>query len=166
MAWIREKLVRRHVPDQLRALGEKIETRIAEPDEMLQLLKAKLIEEVSELVEAIDAGAADQIVEELADVQEVIRAFGDQRLLRLTVMARQIEKREEKGTFTNVVMKLDEPVPSILLCPKCNTQHIDKDVWATTRVHRTHLCEGCGAIWRPYAYATVGVEALLPAGAP
>ena len=67
-----EKLVRQHVPDQLRALGETIETRIARPEEMLKLLRDKLVEEVSELVEAIDSDTPDQIAEELSDVMEVV----------------------------------------------------------------------------------------------
>ena len=48
----------------------------------------------------------------------------------------------------------------ILRCPQCGVQHIDRDEWATTRVHRTHLCANCGQEWRPYEYATVGVLEL------
>lgn len=169
MAWPREKLVRHHLPDQLRARDEKIETRIAEPEEMLKLLRNKLVEEVEELVEAIDSGNDDAIDSELADVMEVIEALGGFGGIRRGIMSRQQRKRDDLGGFDKgVVMKLDEPVPSILLCPKCNTQHVDKGVWATVRVHRTHLCEGCGAIWRPFAYATVGVAELgadAPVGA-
>ena len=167
--WPREKLVRRHVPDQLRARGEKIETRVAEPGEMLKLLRDKLVEEVAELVEAIDAKSESQIIEELADVREVLDAFngphltvsdGPKRGLWLgnEASSRQFDKAAQKGKFTDVVMKLDEPVPMILHCPKCKAQHIDRGVYATTRVHRTHLCSTCGELFKPFDYATVGVE--------
>jgi predicted house-cleaning noncanonical NTP pyrophosphatase (MazG superfamily) len=163
-----EKLVRRHVPDHLRARGEKVETRIAEPHEMLGLLRDKLVEEVQELVEAIDAGAEGQIIEELADVHEVIDAFtgphltvssGPERGLWIghEARARQFDKATEKGDFTNIVMMLDVPEPMILHCPKCGVQHVDRGIWGTTRVHRTH-CAGCGELWKPFDYATVGVE--------
>ncbi len=51
------------------------------------------------------------------------------------------------------------PVPMILHCPACRLQHVDKDEWAT-KLHRTHLCAGCGNKWRPAAIATVGVAEL------
>ena len=35
--------------------------------------------------------------------------------------------------------------------------HVDQDEFATTP-HRTHLCHGCGNLWRPYPVATVGVD--------
>jgi predicted house-cleaning noncanonical NTP pyrophosphatase (MazG superfamily) len=161
-----EKLVRRHVPDQLRARGERVETRIAKPDEMLGLLRDKLKEEIDELFEALDMEAAarkedtDPVVEELADVMESIAALeahlGASTVIRASV--RKSEKREEKGRFTNIVMALDAPEPLILHCPKCGTKHVDKGIWGTTRIHRTHLCSGCGELWKPFAHATVGVE--------
>lgn len=161
-----EKLVRHHLPDQLRARGEKIETRIAKPEEMLKLLRNKLVEEVEELVEAIDSGNDEAINAELADVMEVVETLGGFGGLRVGSQGRQLRKRDDLGGFSKgVVMRLDAPVPAILLCPKCNTQHVDKGIWASTRIHRTHLCATCGAIWRPYAYATVGVE-VLPVEAP
>ena len=41
-------------------------------------------------------------------------------------------------------------------CPKCYRAHIDKGEW-TTRLHRVHLCEGCGTLWAPFSHCTVGV---------
>jgi len=165
-----EKLVRRHVPDQLRARGEKVETRVAEPGEMLGLLKAKLQEEIAELFEALavqDATRKDhpQVIEELADVHEVLDALEDclgGSLTSIKVSVRRREKWDEKGRFTNIVMALDPPVPMVLHCPKCGAQHIDRGVYAT-RVHRTHLCAGCGELWKPFDYATVGVESVVEA---
>ncbi len=50
--------------------------------------------------------------------------------------------------------------PKILFCPKCNFQHVDRNEWATTKLHKTHLCEKCKHEWRPFEYYTVGVEVL------
>jgi len=51
-----EKLVRH------RLRGTEGEFRVARPEEMLGLLRAKLLEETAELVEAIDAIADEQIL--------------------------------------------------------------------------------------------------------
>lgn len=60
----------------------------------------------------------------------------------------------------------ETPVPKVLHCPRCGLQHVDVDddtgKWATTRLHRKHLCKpsdgGCGQAWRPFDYPTVGVR--------
>lgn len=41
-------------------------------------------------------------------------------------------------------------------CPKCGLHHVDKGEWAK-RLHRKHLCEGCGHIWQPHEGYTFGV---------
>lgn len=51
------------------------------------------------------------------------------------------------------------PIPMILHCPKCSTQHVDKGAWVE-RAHRTHRCESCEHEWRPSNLATVGVGVL------
>lgn len=67
------------------------------------------------------------------------------------------------------------PVDMVLYCPKCGTQHIDmkeirfidrgpnsppgnQTVWDNPP-HKSHLCHGCGHIWRPSDTPTNGVEA-------
>jgi hypothetical protein len=56
----------------------------------------------------------------------------------------------------------DVPVSMELWCPKCGLQHVDEGEFAI-RPHKTHLCvdygkrKGCGNLWRPYEYPTVGV---------
>jgi hypothetical protein len=53
------------------------------------------------------------------------------------------------------------PIPMLLWCPKCHSQHVDREEWATpAKAHRKHLCEACGHTWKPAAAATVGVEKL------
>lgn len=36
--------------------------------------------------------------------------------------------------------------------------HIDQNEWATTRLHKTHLCEKCKHEWRPFEYYTIGCK--------
>jgi rubredoxin len=60
-----------------------------------------------------------------------------------------------------------EPVPMILHCPVCGTQHIDqpqpeKD-WHNPP-HRSHECQSCGHIWRPADVPTTGVESIKTKG--
>lgn len=53
------------------------------------------------------------------------------------------------------------PVDMVLYCPKCGVQHIDAPDertpdW-TNPPHKSHLCHGCGHIWRPSDTPTNGV---------
>ncbi|MFM0243816.1 hypothetical protein [Paraburkholderia sediminicola] len=75
----------------------------------------------------------------------------------------------------------DEPIPMLLFCPRCGTQHIDKPEWETVcdssiglqtkdvcrwhnPPHRSHLCHACDLIWRPADVTTTGVESILSKG--
>ncbi len=57
------------------------------------------------------------------------------------------------------------PIPMILYCPECAMQHIDapEGDW-NNPPHRSHLCAGCGFIWRPADVATTGVAAISTTG--
>lgn len=155
-----EKLVRHRIVRLMEERGEAVTHRTAAPDEMFGLLRAKMLEEVEELCEAIDAKSTAMMIEELADVAEVVAALRD-RLGHREVDARVREKFLDRGSFIRgVVMTIEPAVPAVLHCPKCGVQHIDRGVWATTRVHRTHLCAGCGHLWKPFNHATVGVESI------
>lgn len=95
---------------------------------------------------------------------------------------------EEYGTYYEKVhayLSQPETVDMVLYCPKCHTQHIDAPevpknepfpyteengirtpVLTPARVtppwtnppHKSHLCHGCGHIWRPSDTPTNGVE--------
>lgn len=58
-----------------------------------------------------------------------------------------------------------KPIDMVLHCPRCNKQHIDvpNDSW-TNPPHRSHLCHGCGFIWRPADVPTNGVQAVKTKG--
>jgi predicted house-cleaning noncanonical NTP pyrophosphatase (MazG superfamily) len=148
-----EKLVRHHSPEQLEAQGEKVKWRLAKPEEMLGLLRAKLIEDVEELAEAIDVNSRPQMIEVVAALRHHLGAEDVDDKIR--------EKFFDRGDFSHgVVMTIAPAVPMVLHCPKCGEKHVDRGVFGTTHVHRTHLCSGCGHTWKPFPYATVGVESL------
>jgi hypothetical protein len=74
---------------------------------------------------------------------------------------------------------MPQPVDMVLFCPKCGMQHIDAPESHRVMVegvhvddavlwdnppHRSHLCHGCGHIWRPADVATNGVAAVKTKG--
>jgi hypothetical protein len=64
--------------------------------------------------------------------------------------------------------KLIEPIDMMLFCPKCGLQHIDAPDARTpdwdNPPHRSHLCHGCGCIWRPADIPTNGVAGIQTRG--
>lgn len=60
------------------------------------------------------------------------------------------------------------PIDMVLHCPKCGMQHIDAPDERTpdwkNEPHRSHLCHGCGHIWRPADVPTNGVKAVKTTG--
>ena len=92
-----EKLVRDRIPEILAGRGLVQEFRVADPSEMLGLLRAKLAEEAAEFLAATDARAR---IDELADLLEVIRALG--RLCGSdpdALEAARARKAAERGAF-------------------------------------------------------------------
>jgi hypothetical protein len=74
---------------------------------------------------------------------------------------------------------MPQPVDMVLFCPKCGTQHIDAPESHRVMVegvhvddavlwdnppHRSHLCHGCGHVWRPADVPTNGVAAVKTKG--
>ncbi|RZJ26188.1 MAG: hypothetical protein EOO54_03730 [Haliea sp.] len=73
------------------------------------------------------------------------------------------------------------PIDMVLYCPCCGLQHIDAPgmleqpphrdgprescvgTW-NNPPHRSHLCHGCGLIWRPADVPTNGVQAIKTRG--
>lgn len=60
------------------------------------------------------------------------------------------------------------PIKMILHCPRCQLQHVDEPDERTPEwdnpPHRSHLCHGCGCIWRPADVPTEGVAAIETRG--
>ncbi len=57
------------------------------------------------------------------------------------------------------IAELAAPLPGRIPCPECGELHIDEGDFAT-KPHHTHACQHCGAVWRPFKVATVGVRFL------
>lgn len=67
-----------------------------------------------------------------------------------------------------------EPIDMVLHCPKCGLQHIDRrehghgpygrTVEWDNPPHKSHLCHGCGHIWRPADVPTNGVRSVRTTG--
>jgi hypothetical protein len=71
-----------------------------------------------------------------------------------------------------------EPIPMLLFCPKCHSQHIDSPKWErdphdveqglictwNNPPHKSHLCHACGNIWRPADVETTGVASIKTKG--
>ncbi len=95
------KLVRDHIPDIIRANGERPVTRKLSVAEYKKELLKKLEEEAKEVLEA---KGKQEMVKELSDVQEVLtamhEAFGITRG-DVTNMARK--RRKERGGFTKKI---------------------------------------------------------------
>jgi hypothetical protein len=86
--------------------------------------------------------------------------------------------RCKTGCTCGKVEQPSAPIPMVLHCPSCGVQHIDKsehdpypafgpgmdqERWLNPP-HRSHLCHGCGHIWRPADVATTGVAAVQTKG--
>ena len=97
-----EKLVRdRIVEFVFKERGDTLVTRIASEDEVFLLLKNKLVEEANEV---LNATSNENLIEELADVLEVLKAL----IVKQNIVEEVFKKREDKclerGGFDNGVI--------------------------------------------------------------
>ena len=96
---IYNKLVRDNIDDIINTNGknEQAFVRILNNEEYKQELLKKLHEEFNELLEALNSGIKDNIIEESSDLIEVIRAINDDNLEE--ILLKMEEKRNQKGGF-------------------------------------------------------------------
>lgn len=99
---------------------------------------------------------------------------------------------ESLNAFMQQASATTAPIDMVLHCPSCGLQHINKDNTDDLRIlaaetgrdregdkeldrwlednewtnppHRSHLCSGCGHIWRPADVPTNGVKAVSTTG--
>lgn len=91
------KLVRDKIPDIIAADGKTAKTHILNKENYLQELIKKLGEEYEEF-------KADQNVEELADLQEVILALADALNIKHSDLAKTLSKKAlERGAFKHKI---------------------------------------------------------------
>lgn len=93
------KLVRDNIDDIINnnGKGELAVTRILNDDEYEVELLRKLEEEYHEFKEALNSGIREDIIEETADLIEVIRALNGDDLQ--VILKRLEDKRSKKGGF-------------------------------------------------------------------
>ncbi|PSL55531.1 putative house-cleaning noncanonical NTP pyrophosphatase (MazG superfamily) [Saccharothrix carnea] len=97
------KLVRDLVPDLIRAEGGDPVVRRATPGEYRERLIAKLVEEAVEAAGAV----GDDLVEELADVLEVVHAISAHHGVPFDrIEAARVRKAVERGGFAGGVVWL------------------------------------------------------------
>ena len=99
MEQIFNKLVRDNIPDKIEKNGEVAVTRILDNGEYREELYKKLLEEANEV---INAKTKEDILEELADVYEVVRAISELEKSNIdNVVELSNNKRLIRGGFNN-----------------------------------------------------------------
>jgi predicted house-cleaning noncanonical NTP pyrophosphatase (MazG superfamily) len=92
-----DKLIRDKLPAMMQAQGLTVFTRRLGDAEYLARLKDKLVEEA---VEARGADTRAELLDELADLREVVLALVEaSQIAEPEIEARRLSKREERGGF-------------------------------------------------------------------
>jgi len=95
------KLVRDKIPSLILEQGGDCQSFILGDDEMMYALNKKMTEEMSELMEASAGTDVEKILEELADVYEVVLGMADALGYELSVLEERAKvKRQVRGGFT------------------------------------------------------------------
>lgn len=120
------------------------------------------------------------------------RKYVQRQDARQKSMGLQYTEAETHDLADTLVREFGKPIDMVLHCPACGLQHIDKDNTEDLRIeaaetgrdregdkeldrwlednewtnppHRSHLCSGCGHIWRPADVPTNGVKAVSTTG--
>jgi predicted house-cleaning noncanonical NTP pyrophosphatase (MazG superfamily) len=99
-----EKLVRDKLVEYVKKeRNEDLKVRIASEDEMVPLLKKKILEEAQEV---FDAKNTVELAEELADLLEVIRALAAREKVVEMMFLKREAKYAERGGFEKGIILL------------------------------------------------------------
>ena len=91
------KLVRDRIPEIIAKSGKAVKFKALTEQEHEEALKDKLLEEVNEF---LAAETENEIIEELADIQEVLDTISGLQMFRhQNVRDKQTSKKHEKGGF-------------------------------------------------------------------
>jgi len=94
------KLVRDKIPEIIQRSAKSFQCVTLSDTEYLQALGKKLVEEAQETAIALDSGNSEELLEELADLYEVIDAILTTKgIQKAQAIAKQTEKRLERGGF-------------------------------------------------------------------
>ena len=97
MEQIFNKLVRDNIPDKIKSNGEVAITRTLDDKEYRTELYKKLLEEANEV---IDSKSTESIIEELADVLEILKSIAELENKNLDdVIDEANQKRLKRGGF-------------------------------------------------------------------
>lgn len=103
------KLVRDGIPDMIRDRGERVESVALKGDALITALRQKLVEEA---FEALDAASGNELLGELADVQEVLLALTSAlNIDHATLEQERLKKRKKRGGFEKGLMLLKTATP-------------------------------------------------------
>ena len=106
------KLVRDKIPAIIEARGERVEIVQLKGDAVISALRQKLVEEA---LEALDARSGDDLVGELADVEEVISGLRTAlRLSKAQIEAERLDKQKRRGGFQSGYMLTRTATPHSL----------------------------------------------------
>ena len=98
---IPNKLVRDRIPEIISAAGKAFSTGILSEDDYLEMLNAKLNEEVAEYQASFE-------IEELADILEVVYAIAQAKgVSREDLEAVRLAKAEKRGAFEKRILLVD-----------------------------------------------------------
>jgi predicted house-cleaning noncanonical NTP pyrophosphatase (MazG superfamily) len=91
------KLVRDGIPEIIRRKGERCEVAIMTEEAYRQALREKLVEEAKEVAQAV---TLQELIMELADVQEILDTLRTTYALsQETIVQEQVHRRAERGGF-------------------------------------------------------------------
>jgi predicted house-cleaning noncanonical NTP pyrophosphatase (MazG superfamily) len=97
-----EKLVRDRIAEFVFIeRGEILTTRKATEEELLSLLKNKLVEEANEV---LNANSMDELIEEMADVLEVMKAISVKQNITDEIFEKREAKFLERGGFEDGIV--------------------------------------------------------------
>lgn len=103
------KLVRDRIPEIIKRRGERAEMQQLSSDALLTALRQKLVEEG---FEALDARGGEEVIGELADVQEVLIAICNALGIPMNELeAEREEKRQRRGGFDKGIMLVKTAAP-------------------------------------------------------
>ncbi len=117
------KIVRDKIPDIISKRGERAEIRRLTGEALITALRQKLVEESFEV---LDAKSGHDLVDELADVSEVVDALCSAlKQSRAHLASVQKEKRQKRGGFEKGVMLARTSTPHSIQQP---TQDSERDL--------------------------------------
>lgn len=141
------------------------------PDEQIKMLRQALTAlEYYRSGEDCHPTPASEAIETMNKVITEIAATADQPQQEIAdAEAHAYLQREDLiAAMAKAERPQPEPIDMILHCEKCGLQHIDAPDDRTpdwkNGPHRSHLCHGCGHIWRPADVPTNGVAEIKTKG--